>query len=360
MMQRVINDPDRLVEDMLPGFLKANEHLVHPAGQTGRCVVSNWASERLPGGTPRVGIVTGGGSGHWPAFVGYCGHGMCDAVAVGEIFSSPTAKAFGECIEQADQGRGVAVLYGNYVGDNMNVAMTARSARKAGHDVQTLVANDDVASAPIERTSERRGVAGEVLMWKCGGAKAAMGGSLDEVMATAQAAVSATRSVGIGLAPCTIPSNGKPNFHIEPGTMEVGIGHHGEPGVRVEPLPSARDMAGEMVGMVTPELSLAGGDQVAILISGLGATPVMEQYILAARVYEDLDAKGVKVHRSYVGNMFTLLEMVGVTLTLMKLDDELTACIGYHRLPGGDACLSAGLGGIMAEKIVVPDGGKVV
>lgn len=329
MMQRVINDPDRLVEDMLPGYLRANSRLVHLAGETGRCVVSNWASKKLPDGTPRVGIVTGGGSGHWPAFVGYCGHAMCDAVAVGEVFSSPTAKAFGECIEQADQGRGVAVLYGNYAGDNMNVAIATRRARKNGHDVRILVANDDVASAPIERASERRGVAGEVLMWKCGGAKAAMGGSLEEVMATAQAAVSATRSVGIGIAPCTIPSNGKPNFLIEPGTMEVGIGHHGEPGVRVEPLASARDMADEMVDMVTPELSITGGDEVVVLISGLGATPVMEQYILAARVYEDLDAQGIKVHRSYVGNMFTSLEMAGVTLTLMKLDNELVKCIDY-------------------------------
>ncbi len=329
MMQRVINDPDRLVEDMLPGFLRANSHLVHAAGETGRCVVSNSASETLPDGTPRVGIVTGGGSGHWPAFVGYCGRGMVDSVAVGEIFSSPTAKAFGECIDQADQGHGVAVLYGNYAGDNMNVAMAARRARKAGHDVRTLVANDDVASAPADRASERRGVAGEVLMWKCSGACAAMGGSIDEVMATAQAAVSATRSVGIGLAPCTIPSFGRPNFSIEPGAMEVGIGHHGEPGVRVEPLADARDMADEMAGMVTPELSLSGGDEVVVLISGLGATPVMEQYILAARIYENLDAMGVKVHRSYVGNWFTSLEMAGVTLTLMKLDDGLVKSIDY-------------------------------
>lgn len=321
-MQRVINDPDMLVEDMLPGYLKANERLVHLSSGNSRAVISNFARQQR-----RVGIVTGGGSGHWPAFIGYCGKNMIDAVAVGEIFSSPTARAFAQCIRNVDQGLGVAVLYGNYAGDNMNVRMAVRQVERDGIRVATVVANDDVASAERREIEKRRGVAGEVLMWKCGGAKAAMGASLDEVVACAQKAISHTRSIGIGLAPCTIPSYGKPNFSIEPGTMEFGIGHHGEPGVRVEPIRDARGMAAEMVKAVCEDAPFERGDEVVLLVSGLGATPVMEQYIFSASVFDELSERNISVHRSYVGNYFTSLEMSGITLTMMRLDDELRECI---------------------------------
>ena len=275
----------------------------------------------------KVGIVTGGGSGHKPAFIGYIGENLCDAVAVGEIFSSPTAKAFLDAIKEADSGKGVACLYGNYAGDNMNVKMAMRKAKKLGIEVKTVVANDDCASAPKTELEKRRGVAGEVLMWKVGGAKASMGGSLDEVIAVAQKAIDNTRSVGIGTAPCTIPAVGHPNFQIEDGTMEVGIGHHGEPGINVQPLKTADDIAEEMLDIIIPDLPFESGDEVVVLLSGLGATPVMEQYIVYNRVEEILTEKGIKVYRSYVGNYFTSLEMMGVTLTVMKLDDELKECI---------------------------------
>lgn len=275
----------------------------------------------------KVGIVTGGGSGHKPAFIGYIGENLCDAVAVGEIFSSPTAKAFLDAIKAADSGKGVACLYGNYAGDNMNVKMAMRKAKKLGIEVKTVVANDDCASAPKNELDKRRGVAGEVLMWKVGGAKAAMGASLDEVIAAAQKAIDHTRSVGIGTAPCTIPAVGHPNFQIEDGTMEVGIGHHGEPGINVQPLKTAKEIADEMLDLILPDLPFESGDEVVVLLSGLGATPVMEQYIVYDRVEEVMEEKGIKVYRSYVGNYFTSLEMMGVTLTVMKLDDELKECI---------------------------------
>lgn len=321
-MQRIINDPDMLVEDMLPGYLEANKKLVHRSEGNPRVIVSNSFCKKS-----KVGIVTGGGSGHWPAFIGYCGENMVDAVAVGEIFSSPTAKAFEQCIRDVDQGEGVAVLYGNYAGDNMNVKMAMRKVKKDGIKVATVVANDDVASAPKDDIGKRRGVAGEILMWKCGGARAAMGGSLDEVIACAQKAIDSTRSVGVGLGPCTIPSFGKSNFLIESGTMEVGIGHHGEPGIRVEPLGNANGIADEMLDVVCSDMPFGKGDDVVVLISGLGATPVMEQFIFSSRVYENLAARGVSVYKSYVGNYFTSLEMNGITLTLMRLDDELRKCI---------------------------------
>lgn len=323
MKNRIVNNPDYVVEDMLKGFAKAHPDLV---AATSNPRVLKYAGAPVAG---KVGVVTGGGSGHKPAFIGYIGKNMCDAVAVGEIFTSPAAVAFQDAMRAADSGRGVACLYGNYAGDNMNVKMAIRKLSREGITVKTVVANDDCVSAPKDEMDKRRGVAGEVLMWKVGGAKAAMGADLDAVIAAAQKAIDNTRSMGIGTAPCTIPAVGHPNFHIEEGSMEVGIGHHGEPGVSVEPLVTADEMADKMLDIILPDLPFAEGDEVVVLLSGLGATPVMEQYIVYSRVADVLAEKGIRVYRSYVGNYFTSLEMMGVTLTLMKLDDELKECIDY-------------------------------
>lgn len=315
-MQRILNDPDHIVEEMLEGFLKSNPHIVAPT-ENPRVV------RAVEPPQDRVGIVTGGGSGHKPAFVGYVGKNMVDAVAVGEIFSSPTAAAFLDAFRAANAGKGVACLYGNYSGDNMNVKMAARMAKKEGIEIKTVVANDDVPSAPKDQREKRRGVAGEIFMWKIGGAKAASGASLDEVIAAAQQAIDNTRSVGIGLTPCTLPAVGHPNFQIEEGTMEVGIGHHGEKGIDVLPIESAAQMAKRMCDIVLPDLPFQAGDEVAVLVSGLGATPVMELYVLYNEIDKLLAERGIKVYRSYVGNYFTSLEMSGATFSAMKLDDEL-------------------------------------
>lgn len=316
-MQRIINDPSHVVEDMLKGFLKAYPSRV---AATDNPRVVKYVKAPIPN---KVGIVTGGGSGHKPAFIGYVGRNMVDAVAVGEIFSSPSAKAFYDAFKAADSGKGIACLYGNYAGDNMNVKMARKMAEKDGIKVMTVIANDDVASAPNTEREKRRGVAGEVLMWKVGGAKAAQGASLEEVIRAAQKAIDNTRSLGIGLTPCTIPAVGKPNFNIEPGKMEVGIGHHGEPGVKVTDLKAADEMAEMMLDIILPDLPFVSSDDVVVLVSGLGATPVMELYIFYNKVFDILASKGIKVHRSFVGNYFTSLEMMGVTLTLMKMDGEL-------------------------------------
>jgi dihydroxyacetone kinase-like protein len=275
----------------------------------------------------KVGVVTGGGSGHKPAFVGYLGRNLVDAVAVGEIFSSPGVRTFVDAFRAADGGAGVACLYGNYAGDNMNVKMAMQMVARQGLTVKTVVANDDVASASSDQREKRRGVAGEVLMWKVGGAKAALGGSLDEVIAAAQKAIDNCRSLGVGLTPCTIPAVGKPNFSIAEGQMEVGIGHHGEPGMAVRPLASANEIAELMLEPILADLPFQAGDQVVVLVSGLGATPVMELYILYQRVQEILQGKGIHIHCPSVGNYFTSLEMMGATITLMKLDDELKTLV---------------------------------
>lgn len=322
-MNRIVNDPNYVVEDMLKGFVKANADIV---SATDNARVLKYKNAPVAN---KVGIVTGGGSGHKPAFIGYIGKNMCDAVAVGEIFSSPSAAAFLDAMQEANAGRGVACLYGNYAGDNMNVKMAMRKAKSLGIEVKTVVANDDCASAPKDEREKRRGVAGEVLMWKVGGAKASMGADLDEVIAAAQKAIDNTRSVGIGTAPCTIPAVGHPNFTIADGTMELGIGHHGEPGVSVQPLATADEIAKKMLQLILPDLPFVSGDDVVVLLSGLGATPVMEQYIVYNKVEEILAEQGIHVHRAYVGNYFTSLEMMGVTLTVMKLDEELKQCIDY-------------------------------
>ncbi|GMO17311.1 MAG: dihydroxyacetone kinase subunit DhaK [Spirochaetaceae bacterium] len=315
-MQRILNNPDDIVDEMLKGFVKAHSDIV---ATTDNSRVIKRAD--MPSG--HVGVVTGGGSGHKPAFIGYVGKNLCDAAAVGEICSSPTAAAFLDAFRAANQGKGVACLYGNYSGDNMNVKMAVKMAAKEGIEVKTVVANDDAASAPADQRDKRRGVAGEVLMWKVGGAKAAEGASLDEVIAAAQKAIDNTRSVGIGLTPCTLPAVGHPNFEIKDGTMEVGIGHHGEPGIEVTALESAAQMAKRMCDVVLGDLPFKKGDEVVTLVSGLGATPVMELYVLYDEIEKIITGNGIKTHRAYVGNYFTSLEMMGATLTVMKLDSEL-------------------------------------
>lgn len=319
-MQRILNDPDNIVDEMLEGFLDAHVDIVERTGKP-RVV----KAKNIPKG--KTGVITGGGSGHKPAFIGYVGKNMCDAAAVGEICSSPTAAAFLDACREADQGKGVACLYGNYSGDNMNVKMAVKMAAKEGITVKTVVANDDVASAPKDQKEKRRGVAGEILMWKAGGAMAAKGGNLDDVVRAAQKAIDQTRSVGIGLTPCTLPAVGHPNFEIKEGTMEVGIGHHGEPGIEVCPLESAKDMAKRMVDIVVPDYPFVEGDETVVLVSGLGATPVMELYVLYKEIAGILREKGIKIYKSYVGNYFTSLDMMGATLTIMKLDEELKELI---------------------------------
>lgn len=323
-MQKFINDPSKVVDEMLEAYIKVHSDIVSP---TENERVIKYINAPVEG---KVGIVTGGGSGHKPAFIGYVGRNMVDAVAVGEIFSSPPAQMFLDAIRESNAGKGVAILYGNYAGDNMNVAMAMEEAEEEGVGVKKVVANDDVPSAPKGEEAKRRGVAGEILMWKVGGAKAAMGASLDEVIEAAQKAINNTRSMGVGLSPCTIPEVGHPNFTIPEGKMEIGIGHHGEPGIEVVDLESSAKVAARMCDIIIPDLPYESGDEVVVLISGLGSTPVMELYILYNDVQKILKEKGITIYVSYIGNYFTSLEMGGATLTLMKLDDELKACMDYE------------------------------
>jgi dihydroxyacetone kinase len=329
-MNRIIDDPDQVVEDMLRGYLRVHADLVTA---TANPRVVRHVRAPNPG---KVGLVTGGGSGHEPAFLGYVGDDLLDAVAIGEIFSSPTARSFADAFRAAQGGRGVACLYGNYAGDNMNVKLAVKMVEKEGIPVRTVIANDDVPSAPRTEREKRRGVAGEIVMWKVAGAKAAMGASLEEVVAAAQKALDSTRSMGFGLSACTIPAVGKPNFHIQDGQTEVGIGHHGEPGMRVMKTPSASAMADLAMETILPDLPFERGMQVSLLLSGLGATPMMELYILQSRIADILAARGLELRLNFLGNLFTSLDMNGVTVTLTRLDEELIRCLSHP-------CRSVGL-----------------
>lgn len=316
-MRKFINDPDMVVDEMVEGYAMAHRERVRALGEA-RVIARIDAPVQ-----GKVGVVTGGGSGHKPAFIGYVGKGMVDAVAVGEIFTSPPANAFYHAFKAADGGKGVACLFGNYSGDVMNVEMASEMAEAEGIQVKSVIANDDVPSAPRGKEQDRRGVAGEVLMWKIGGATAEMGGSLDEVTAAARKALDNTRSMGVGLSPCIIPAVGKPNFTLGENEMEVGIGHHGEPGIRKTEIKNADQVADMMLDIILPDLPFRGGDEACVLVSGLGSTPLLELYVLYRKIGSVLKNKNISVYRSYVGNFFTSLEMAGVTLTIMKLDSEL-------------------------------------
>ena len=323
-MQKFMNNPNKMVEESLSGFAKCHaESVVRPSQNL---QVLKYKHAPIAG---KVGIVTGGGSGHNPAFIGYIGMNMLDAVAAGQIFVPPSAEEFYAAFKCADSGNGVACLFGNYERDNANVQKAIEMAAKDNITVKTVVSNDDVASAPAHKKEKRRGISGEVFMWKIGGAAAAKGMSLDEVIAVSQKAVDNTRSFGVGLSSCIIPLTGRPNYSIEEGTMEVGVGHHGDPSLDVCKLKPASGTADIMLDATLCELRPEKSDELVVMISGLGATTLMEQYILYDRIHDRLVEQGIKIYRSFVGDFFTSLDMMGASLTLMKLDSELKELLDY-------------------------------
>ncbi|RAO98663.1 dihydroxyacetone kinase [Petrotoga sp. 9PW.55.5.1] len=323
-MKKIINNPDNVVNDQVEGFIKCHQEIIE---KTTNPRVLKYNKSPVSG---KVGIVTGGGSGHLPAFIGYIGENMVDAVAIGEIFSSPTPQAFLDAIIASESGKGVACLFGNYAGDKMNVKLAIKMARAKGIEVRTVVANDDVSSAPKEKKERRRGGGGEILMWKIAGAKSSEGGILDEVIDVAQKTVDNMRSIGVGLFPCTIPAFGKPNFEIEEGKMEIGIGHHGEKGLEIMDLKPSKVIANIMLDKILPDLPFIEGNEVVVMLSGLGATPVEELYILYSNIYNELKDKKIVVYKSYVGNFYTSLDMGGAFLTLLKLDEELKRLVDVN------------------------------
>jgi len=317
-MKKFINDPYDVVDEMLEGFLDVHNKYVRKL-DTARTVVR--ADAPVAG---KVGIVTGGGSGHKPAFIGFVGDGMLDAVAVGEIFTSPPPLACFEAAKAVHSGKGVLFLLGNYAGDVMNFNLAADMAKAEGIEVEQTISTDDVGSGPREESHKRRGVVGSFLGWKVGGAKAAAGGSLKECKAVVEKLNSNTRTLGVALSPCTVPAKGTPTFILADDEMEYAVGHHGEPGTAKIKTLSADEITEKMTLEVLDDLPFQSGDEVAVLINGLGGTPQLELYICYRKVRKMLDERNIKIVRSYVGEFFTGLEMAGFSVTLTKLDAELS------------------------------------
>lgn len=323
-MQKLFNQTGNMVDEAIDGFVKCYSGLVSFAGH-------KRALKYLPAPLAgKVGIVSGGGAGHDPAFMGYIGENMLDAVAIGDIFSPPSADAFYAAFKAADAGKGVVCLYGNYPADTESVDKAVDRAAGEGIEVKCVIINDDVAH---QERARRRGSTGEVLSWKIGGAAAALGYSQDEIVAVSQKALENMRSIGIGLASCIIPEEGRPNYLIQPGTMEIGVGHHGQSSMDTCKLKSADATADIMLDMIGKDLSLRAQDRVAVVIAGLGNTMLSELHIVCARVCDVMAQAEVGIHRSYVGNFFTSLDMMGITLTLLRLDDELIRLLDYPAYP---------------------------
>jgi phosphoenolpyruvate---glycerone phosphotransferase subunit DhaK len=323
-MKKILNNPRDFVVEMLDGLLKAHPAQLSYAGGDPHCIVR--ADAPVAG---KVALATGGGSGHLPVFLGYVGKGMLDGCAVGDVFASPSADQMFEVTKRIHGGAGVVYIYGNYSGDTMNFDMAAEMAGLEGIPVRTVLVRDDVASAPAERADRRRGVAGMVFAFKVAGARADRGGSLDEVAAAAAKALANTRSMGVALSPCTVPMAGQPTFTIGEDEMEIGMGIHGEPGKRREKLQPADRIAAAMTEAILEDLRPAAGDRLAVMINGLGATPPEELYILFRKVHDILTARKLAVHRAYVGEFATSMEMAGASFTFMRLDDELAALLDY-------------------------------
>jgi len=321
-MRKLINNPDDFVDEVLDGILAAHPDQLRSASPDNRAVVR--ADSPAQG---RVGIVSGGGSGHLPVFLGYVGKGLCSGVAVGTVFSSPSPDQVLAATQASSGGVGVLYLYGNYGGDVFNFDLAADMAEAEDIETRTVLVTDDVASAPPERAEERRGIAGLFFAYKCAGAAAERGDTLAQVEAAAEKAVAATRTMGVGLSPAILPAAGKPTFELGEGEMEIGIGIHGEPGIHRGPLETADEVADRLLSAISNDLALASGDRVAVLVNGLGATPLEELYVIYRHLAKDLSAKGVTVHRQYIGEYATSLEMAGASITLMRVDDELAELV---------------------------------
>ena len=317
-MKKLMNEPAMFVDQMLEGLLLAYPDKLRSAGGTNRALVRADAPV-----ADRVGIVTGGGSGHLPVFLGYVGRGLASGVAIGNVFSSPTVDQIVAATRGVHSGQGVLYLYGNYSGDVLNFDTAAEAVDAEGIRVETVLVADDVASAPPERKDRRRGVAGLFYAYKIAGAKAESGGTLDEVKAAALKAIANSRTMGVGLSPCVLPTVGKPTFSLADDEMEIGIGIHGEPGIRRGKLLSADEIADDIVERLVADFELQSGEEVSVLVNGLGATPLEELYIIYRQVHQILSSRQVKVHRPYIGEFATSLEMAGCSITLFKLDQEL-------------------------------------
>lgn len=314
-MKKIINDPSAVVDEMIKGMVFAYDDLVERLPETN--VVHRKHSKN-----GKVGLVSGGGSGHEPAHAGFVGQGMLSAAVCGEVFTSPTPDQILEAIKASDEGNGVFMVIKNYSGDIMNFEMAKDLADMEDIPVDFVVVDDDIAVEDSTYTAGKRGIAGTVLVHKILGAAAEDGASLSEIKELADKLVPAIKSIGVALSPATNPEVGKPGFEIGDDEIEFGVGIHGEPGYRREKLQPSKDLAAELVKQLKKEFQWSGDEQYALLINGMGATPLMEQFVFTNDVRELLAAEGITLVFKKVGDYMTSIDMAGVSITLLKLEDE--------------------------------------
>ncbi|WP_449354216.1 dihydroxyacetone kinase subunit DhaK [Virgibacillus natechei] len=314
-MKKVINKPKSVAQETIEGFMYAYKN-------------SHKKLENVNGITrkdlkDKVAVVIGGGSGHEPLFLGFVGEGLADGVALGNVFAAPTPNTIQEVSKAADSGKGVLFIYGNYAGDVLNFDMAVEMLEMEDVDSRTVRVSDDVASAPVERKEDRRGIAGDVFVIKIAGAAAEKGKSLDEVFEVTQKACDQTYSIGVALSPGTIPDSGEPTFTLADDEIELGMGIHGEPGMERTKIMEADKLVDRLMDSLLNESNVGEGDEVSVLVNGLGATTLMELFIVNRRVARVLEEKGINVYDMDVNSYCTTQEMGGFSITLLKLDDEL-------------------------------------
>ncbi len=318
-MKKIINNPVNFVDEVVDGIIAAYGDRLKLHHGDRRIILTN-----APVREGKVGIVTGGGSGHLPVFLGYVGRGMLDGCAVGNVFASPSAQKMADTIKACDRGNGVLCLYGNYGGDNMNFDMACETVELEDDiKTRTVRVKDDVASAPSDSAARRRGVAGMVYAFKIAGAAADQGRSLNEVADVAQKALDNIRTMGIALSPCIVPEVGKPTFAIGENEMEIGMGIHGEPGIEVRQMMTADEVTDVIMDKLLADMPLSTGSTVSVMVNGLGATPKEELLIVYRRIHQTLSEKGVRLVMPHIGEFATSMEMAGLSVTIFQLDDEL-------------------------------------
>jgi len=316
-MKTFYNNDENYVNEMLEGILNAYPNMLKKANGEIRAIVRTDAPVN-----GKVSIVSGGGSGHLPVFMGYVGKGLLDGAAIGNVFASPSMNQMLTLTRAVDGGKGVLYLYGNYGGDIMNFDMAAEMAEEEGMKVKSLLVADDIASGKKGNESARRGVAGLFYAYKVAGACADEGGSLEEVYNTTQSALEGVRSLGVAISPCTVPGASKPSFSLGEGEMEIGIGIHGEAGIKREKRKSADEVTQDMLDLLLADILINEGEEVSILVNSLGATPQEELFIIYRKVSEILNKKAIKIYKPYVGRYVTSMEMAGFSITLFKLNEK--------------------------------------
>lgn len=315
-MKKMINKPENIVTEMIGGMLKAFPDYLE---QVGDLPVVKRKNKK----EGKVALISGGGSGHEPSHAGFVGYGMLDAAVAGEVFTSPSADKVYEAIKAVDSGNGVLLIIKNYSGDVMNFEMAAEMAGMEGINVKKIIVNDDIAVENSTYTVGRRGIAGTVLVHKMVGAAAEKGYSLDELEVLGNKVISRTKTMGMSLKPCMVPTTGKLSFELPEDEVEIGLGIHGEPGTHREKMQDANAHVDYLLDKILKESKLSENDEVAVLVNGLGETTLIELYIINNRISEVLANKNIKVYDTIVGNYMTSLDMGGFSITLVKLDDEM-------------------------------------